>query len=43
MNIKLSTLTEAMDFVLDEAIQEYDKATGEIHNDSTGIIMTQPE
>ena len=31
MNIKLSTLTEAMDSVLEEATQEYDKATGEIH------------
>lgn len=38
MNIKLSTLTEAMDFVLDEAIQEYDKASGEIHLIYDGMV-----
>ena len=38
MNIKLSTLTEAMDSVLEEATQEYDKATGEIHFIYDGMV-----
>ena len=38
MNIKLSTLAEAMDSVLEEATQEYDKATGEIHFIYDGMV-----